>query len=198
MATQPDHGVFGVLHRCVLREATRAPLVALQWTFLVLIPALAAQCAIRLWVAQAMRAMRTARRGAGAGRRRLLWRPPRVVLGTWSYALLCPAGAVGGEGASWWLLLPPAFMLFRFVGHRFDACRRGRRAVAVVARSPSRGSASPPRARSRKPSDPFAPRRRRSPSSSRPSRSDSRTRLPCARRASSRAPFARAWRKGVG
>ena len=121
----------------VLREATGAPLVALQWTFLVLIPALAAQCAIRLW-AHRRRAERAAAAAASRGEtheetfdfyraNRPAWLD--VHLG---YALLCPAGAVGGDGASWWLLLPPAFMLFRFVGHRFDAMRPVRRAVAVV------------------------------------------------------------------
>ena len=121
----------------VLREATGAPLVALQWTFLVLIPALAAQCAIRLW-AHRRRAERAAAAAASRGEtheetfdfyraNRPAWLD--VHLG---YALLCPAGAVGGDGASWWLLLPPAFMLFRFVGHRFDAMRPVRRVVAVV------------------------------------------------------------------
>ena len=121
----------------VLREATGAPLVALQWTFLVLVPALAAQCAIRLW-AHRRRAEREALAAASRGEtpeetfdfyraNRPAWLD--VHLG---YALLCPAGAVGGEGASWWLLLAPAFMLFRFVGHRFDAMRPARRVVAVV------------------------------------------------------------------
>ena len=56
----------------VLREATGAPLVALQWTFLVLIPALAAQCAIRLWAhrRRAERARRRRRRGGKPTRRR--------------------------------------------------------------------------------------------------------------------------------
>ena len=121
----------------VLREATGAPLVALQWTFLVLVPALAAQCAIRLW-AHRRRTERAALAAASRGEtpeetfdfyraNRPAWLD--VHLG---YALLCPAGAVGGEGASWWLLLAPAFMLFRFVGHRFDAMRPARRVVAVV------------------------------------------------------------------
>jgi hypothetical protein len=48
------------------------------------------------------------------------------------YALLCPAGAVGGEGASWWLLLAPFVMFCRFVGERFAFFKTPRRVLAVV------------------------------------------------------------------
>jgi hypothetical protein len=48
------------------------------------------------------------------------------------YALLCPAGAVGGEGASWWLLLPPIVMALRFAGERLAFMKQPRRILAVV------------------------------------------------------------------
>ena len=48
------------------------------------------------------------------------------------YALLCPAGAVGGEGASWWLLLPPVVMALRFAGERLAFMKQPRRILAVV------------------------------------------------------------------
>ena len=48
------------------------------------------------------------------------------------YALLCPAGAVGGEGASWWLLLAPVVMALRFVGERFAFMKQPRRVLAVL------------------------------------------------------------------
>ena len=48
------------------------------------------------------------------------------------YALLCPAGAVGGDGASWWLLLAPVVMALRFVGERFGVLKFLRRVLAVV------------------------------------------------------------------
>ena len=129
-STQPDHGFFGVLHRgCAARGDGRA----------------ARRAAVDVSGAhpRARRAVRDSSVGAqakGGGAAAAaasrgetheetfdFYRANRpawldVHLG---YALLCPAGAVGGDGASWWLLLPPAFMLFRFVGHRFDAMATG-------------------------------------------------------------------------
>ena len=51
-------------------------------------------------------------------------------LETWFLSLLrhyAPAGATGGEGSSWWLLLAPISMLLRWVGHLrpLTAVRRG-------------------------------------------------------------------------
>ena len=48
------------------------------------------------------------------------------------YALLCPAGAVGGDGASWWLLLAPVVMSLRFVGEKVSFLKPVRRVLAVV------------------------------------------------------------------
>ena len=47
------------------------------------------------------------------------------------YAILLPAGAAGGDGASWWLLLAPLFMSLRWVGHNFAMMTQVRRGVAV-------------------------------------------------------------------
>ena len=109
----PITGVLVYYTGAVLRECAETPVVALQWMCFVFFPALLAQCALRVFAHA--RAVERARREGAA--------PPlpflRAERSAWldlhlGYALLCPAGAVGGEGASWWLLLAPAFMLARF------------------------------------------------------------------------------------
>jgi len=162
----PVTGALVYYTGAVLRESTGAPLVAAQWTFLVLVPLLAAQCFLRYkaherdarrsllqheaeeaeWVSRRAEAKKSAWPGVeddipdatGAFVSRDLPFPfARANRKAWldvhlGYALLCPAGAVGGEGASWWLLLAPFVMFCRFVGERFAFFKTPRRVLAVV------------------------------------------------------------------
>ena len=117
----PLTGVLVYYTGAVLRECAGTPLVAAQWVIFVLIPACAALAFVRKFIHD-------------TGHERLVKRsaeknqpppPPlmefkRTQRAAWldlhlGYAILAPAGAAGGEGASWWLLLAPFFMLVRFL-----------------------------------------------------------------------------------
>ena len=160
----PVTGALVYYTGAVLRESAGAPLVAAQWTFLVLFPLLAAQCFARYkahernarrslsqreaeeaeWVSRRAEAKLSAWPGVEDDEdavRGVSFEKPfpfaRASRSAWldvhlGYALLCPAGAVGGEGASWWLLLAPAVMFCRFVGERFAFFKTPRRVLAVV------------------------------------------------------------------
>ena len=146
----------------VLRESAGAPVVAAQWTALVFLPALALQCFVRFKMHErnarsahaTFEAEATERSARRAEAKKSAWpgvededesfvraEKPfpflRANRAAWldvhlGYALLCPAGAVGGEGASWWLLLPPIVMALRFAGERLAFMKQPRRILAVV------------------------------------------------------------------
>ena len=136
----PLTGVLVYYTGAVLRECTAEgmPAVALQWMLFVFFPSCAAlSFARKFWYEQ-----------IGARERRRATEknepppPPRMEFNreqraAWldlhlGYAILAPAGATGGEGASWWLLLAPFFMLARFSCAKIGFLTQPRRWFAVV------------------------------------------------------------------
>lgn len=134
----PLTGILVYYTGAVLRECYGAPAVAVQWLLFVFAPSLAALASLRVLMHR-RRVKRAVERAAERGE------PPpppqydflRANRPAWldihlGYAILLPAGATGGEGASWWLLLAPAFMLLRWLGHGLSFLVPVRRVVAVL------------------------------------------------------------------
>ena len=134
----PLTGVLVYYTGAVLRECAGQPAVALQWMLFVFFPSCAAlSFARKFWYESAYNREKKRARERGEP-------PPppqmefnREQRAAWldlhlGYAILAPAGATGGEGASWWLLLAPFFMLARFSCAKIGFLTQPRRWFAVV------------------------------------------------------------------
>ena len=134
----PLTGVLVYYTGAVLRECAGQPAVALQWMLFVFFPSCAAlSFARKFWYELAYNREKKRARERGEPPP-----PPRMEFNreqraAWldlhlGYAILAPAGATGGEGASWWLLLAPFFMLARFSCAKIGFLTQPRRWFAVV------------------------------------------------------------------
>jgi len=112
----------------VLREARGSPAIAFQWLALVVAPSFALMYFIRRALFARMRGNMNADAKTFARASRGAWVDAHA-----GYMLLLPAGAMGGEGASFWLLLCPAIIFARwFASRRWVVAKLVARAATVV------------------------------------------------------------------
>ena len=115
----------------MLRESRDVPIVGAQWLAFVFLPMFALMYVVRKW----WYANRTVVKHEGK------YAPftfSRACRSAWldfhlGYMLLLPAGALGGEGSSFWLLLCPLLYAVRWIGgHKGKVIRMVRRATVVI------------------------------------------------------------------